>query len=133
MKSAMFGLVVLTCALLTAQATPAAKTGKIYHIGGDVKPPRPITSPQPILDGNGENTKEGSAGKKVAFSGSMTLLIVVGEDGSVRSIKVLASLSPDLDAKAIDAVKQWKFQPATKKGTPVSVELPVTIDFHLHK
>lgn len=62
----------------------------------------------------------------------MTLLIVVGEDVSVRSIKVLNSLSPDLDAKAIDAVNS-KFQPATKKGTPVSVELPLTIDFHLHK
>jgi TonB family protein len=133
MKSAMFGLVVLACALMMAQATPAAKTGKIYHIGGDVKPPRAITSPQPATDEIRKKIKEENAGKKVAFSGSTTLLIVVGEDGSVRSVKVLRSLNRDLDAKAIDAVKQWKFEPATKKGTPVSVELAVQIDFHLYK
>jgi hypothetical protein len=60
MRKAKFGaLVVLGCGLLTAQAAPeapeATKKGKIYHIGGDVKPPRAITSPQPVSDENGKN------------------------------------------------------------------------------
>jgi protein TonB len=138
MKNALFGaLVVLGCSLLTAQTKPdgpsAAKTGKVYQVGGDVKPPRAITSPQPVLDENREKINKENAGKKLAFSGSTTLLIVVGEDGSVRSVSVDRSLNRDLDAKAVDAVKQWKFEPATKKGVPVSVELGVQVDFHLYK
>jgi periplasmic protein TonB len=138
MKTAAFGaLVILGCNLLAAQAAPEsarpAKLGKIYHVGGDVKPPRAILSPQPVLDDNKERIREESAGKKVVEAGSTILSIVVGEDGSVRNVKVFQSLKRDLDEKAIDAVRQWKFEPATKNGVPVAVELAVKVDFHLYK
>jgi TonB family protein len=61
------------------------------------------------------------------------LKIVVGEDGTVQNATILQSTDHDLDAKAIEAVKQWKFDPATKKGIPVAVELMVEVDFHLYK
>ncbi|MGA9542583.1 MAG: energy transducer TonB [Candidatus Sulfotelmatobacter sp.] len=63
--------------------------------------------------------------------GVSVLSIVIGEDGSVRSVKVLKSLDRDLDGKAIEAVKQWKFEPATKRGVPVAVEMAVQVNFHL--
>ena len=55
MKSAVVGvLLILGCSLLVAQATPEGpnltKPAKIYHVGGNVKPPRKILSPQPVLD-----------------------------------------------------------------------------------
>lgn len=134
----MFGaLAILCCSLLAVQAAPespkAAKPGKIYHVGGDVKAPRAISSPQPVLDDNKKKIEEESPGKKVVDSGSAILSIVVGEDGSVRNVKVFRSLNKDLDAKAIDLVKKWKFEPGTKKGIPVAVELAVEVDFHLYK
>jgi protein TonB len=58
---------------------------------------------------------------------------VVDEDGSVRTVKVLKSLNRVLDGKAIGAVKQWRFDPATKNGTPVAVEMAVEVTFHLYK
>jgi TonB family protein len=107
------------------------KGQKVYHVGGNVKPPRVISSFQPSL--TEEQAKQLNAGNKVVKTGSTIVGIVVGEDGTVQSAKVLQSLSRDLDAKAIDAVKQWKFEPATKKGVPVAVELAVEVDFHLYK
>jgi TonB family protein len=138
MKSAMVGvLVILGCCLLAGQAEPdspkPAKPGKIYHVGGDVKPPRAISSPQPILDDNKEKIGQDSVGKKVVKEGVSVLSIVIAEDGSVRSAKVLKSLDRDLDAKALEVVKQWKFEPATKKGVPVAVEMAAQVNFHLYK
>jgi TonB family protein len=138
MKAAMVGvLVILGCSLLAGQAEPdspkPAKPGKIYHVGGDVKPPRAISSPQPILVDNKEKIGQDSVGKKVVKEGVSVLSIVIAEDGSVRSAKVLKSLDRDLDAKALEVVKQWKFEPATKKGVPVAVEMAAEVNFHLYK
>ena len=107
------------------------KPQKVYHVGGSVKPPRVISSVQPSL--NEENINQLNAGKKRVYAGSTIVGIVVGEDGTVRSAKVLQSLNRDLDGKAIDAVKQWRFEPALRKGVPVAVELAVKVDFHLYK
>jgi len=88
MKTAVVGtLVILGCSLLAGQADPdspkPAKPGKIYHVGGDVKPPRAISSPQPVPDDNKEKIGSGAA-KKVVKEGASVLSIVIGEDGSVR-------------------------------------------------
>jgi len=37
-----------------------------------------------------------------------------------------------LDARAIDAVKQWKFEPAMKDGHPVNVQISVEVGFKLY-
>jgi hypothetical protein len=37
-----------------------------------------------------------------------------------------------LDEKAIEAVKQYKFKPSMFEGHPVSVQIVVDVDFHLH-
>ena len=37
-----------------------------------------------------------------------------------------------LDEKAIEAVRNWKFEPAMKDGHPVRVEIAVEVDFHLY-
>jgi outer membrane biosynthesis protein TonB len=37
-----------------------------------------------------------------------------------------------LEEKAIAAVRQYKFKPAMYQGHPVSVQIVVEVDFHLH-
>ena len=51
----------------------------------------------------------------------VVLTAVVGTDGSAHDLKVVKSLSPDLDQKAIEAVSQWTFRPGEKDGKPVNV------------
>jgi TonB family protein len=37
-----------------------------------------------------------------------------------------------LDEKAIEAVKQWRFEPGTKDGQPVPVEVSMEVSFRLY-
>ncbi len=41
-------------------------------------------------------------------------------------------LSDGLDQKAIESVRQWKFEPATKDGVPVAVRVNVEVQFRLY-
>jgi protein TonB len=56
----------------------------------------------------------------------------VDQFGKVRDIKVEQSLDPALDKNAIASLSQWKFQPATKDGQPVAVQMMVQISFRLY-
>jgi TonB family protein len=58
--------------------------------------------------------------------------MIVGTDGNPRDIKVVKSLGNALDEKAMNAVKTWKFEPATKDGVPVAVQIRIEVDFRLY-
>jgi TonB family protein len=57
----------------------------------------------------------------------------VEPDGAARNIKVLRSIDPGLDQKAIEAVSQWKFKPGTKDGVAVTVRAQIQVNFRLIK
>jgi TonB family protein len=97
--------------------------GGIFHVGGGVSPPRVIYQPEP------EFSEEA---RKAKYQGVCTLGLIVGADGRPSNIRVLSSLGMGLDEKAIEAVKNWKFEPAMKEGHPVRVEIAVEVDFHLY-
>jgi TonB family protein len=63
--------------------------------------------------------------------GEVVLYAVIRKDGSVDSVQMVRSLDDQLDANAMDALKQWKFRPATKQGEPIEVEAIVHIPFHI--
>ena len=63
--------------------------------------------------------------------GEVILYAVVHANGSVDSIQVARSLDPQLDANAKSAFAQWKFQPASKAGTPVDLEVIAHIPFKI--
>jgi len=89
---------------------------------GGIRPPRAIFSPDP------EYSKEAREAK---FQGTCVLSLIVGADGNPRDIKVVRSLGKGLDQKAIDAVKTWRFEPATKDGVPVATQITMEVDFRL--
>jgi TonB family protein len=97
--------------------------GGIFHVGGGVSPPRPIYNPE------AEFSEEA---RKAKYQGVCTLGLIVGTDGRPSNIRVLSSLGMGLDERAIEAVKNWKFEPAMKDGHPVRVEIAVEVDFHLY-
>jgi TonB family protein len=63
--------------------------------------------------------------------GEVVLYGIVRADGSVDSIQVARSLDPQLDANSKSAFAQWKFQPASKSGTPVDLEVIAHIPFKI--
>ena len=61
--------------------------------------------------------------------GEVILYGVIRQDGTVDSIQLVRGIDPQLDAYAVEAFAQWKFQPATKEGQPVDLEAIVYIPF----
>jgi TonB family protein len=69
--------------------------------------------------------------RRARIAGLVVLEAGVSESGSVENIAVLKSLAPGLDMAAANAVRQWKFKPATRDGKPVPVLFNLTINFKL--
>jgi TonB family protein len=61
--------------------------------------------------------------------GTVIVYAVIHADGSVGDVRVLRGADERLDRFATQAVSQWKFDPATKNGTPVDVEATFQIPF----
>lgn len=90
---------------------------------GGIHAPRAIYSPDPEYS---------EQARKAKYSGEVLLSLVVDPDGLPRDIKVLAPLGDGLDEKAVEAVKTWKFEPGTKDGKPVAVQLMIEVTFRLY-
>lgn len=54
--------------------------------------------------------------RKLGLTGTVRLAIVVAPNGSVRETKVIGG-HPILVSAAVDAVKKWKFEPASGEST----------------
>ena len=66
--------------------------------------------------------------REQGLQGIIAVDIVVGPDGSVRSVKALNG--PDVLARAAtDALRWWKFQPYREKGDAVPVQSTVAVEF----
>jgi TonB family protein len=62
-------------------------------------------------------------------AGTVILYAVIRANGTVGNIRVLRGVDTRLDKYAIEAISQWKFNPATKNGSPVDVEATFQIPF----
>jgi TonB family protein len=78
-------------------------------------PPRPrarvTTVPTPIERKAPEYTQEAW---DEGIQGSVVLLVDVGENGAIGAIRTHQGLGYGLDEKAIEAVRSWRFKPATE-------------------
>ncbi len=62
-------------------------------------------------------------------AGTVILYAVIHADGSVGNVRVLRGVEDRIDRFASEAVAKWKFDPATKDGSPVDVEATFQIPF----
>ena len=64
----------------------------------------------------------------IHVEGQVQLHAVVAKDGSIRTLEVIHG-HPLLARAAVDAVKQWRYQPYKLNGEPVEVETFITVNF----
>jgi len=57
--------------------------------------------------------------------------VIIRTDGTAKVQRVVQGLGYGLDESAVEAIEKWRFQPGTKDGKAVDVELEVTMGFHL--
>lgn len=96
--------------------------------GGPYRPGSGIEPPGLIHEVTPDYTEQA---RRAGLEGEVLLEIVVGSDGAVRDVKVLRRLGSGLDQQAVDAVRQWRFSPARRLGTPVAVIVEVAVEFTL--
>jgi periplasmic protein TonB len=97
--------------------------GGVYKVGGGISAPQAVSTPDPEYTQEARNAKT---------EGTCVLWMIVDQQGHPRDIRVVRGLGYGLDARAIEAVKQWRFQPALKDGQPVNVQISVEVGFHLY-
>ena len=91
-------------------------------MGGQVEAAKLIFQPKPEYP---ENLREKGIQGRVLLEG------VISKEGEPLSLKVLKSPDPDLAKAALDAVKQWRYQPTLLNGEPVEVVTTIEIEFDL--
>jgi TonB family protein len=97
--------------------------GGVFRVGGGVSAPKLLYQPEP------EFSEEA---RKAKYQGVVVLMIVVGADGRTKDVRITRPLGMGLDEKAVEAVKQYRFEPAMKDGHPVSVYASVEVRFNLY-
>ena len=96
--------------------------------GGPFRPGSGIEPPRLLREVKAEYTDEA---RRRGISGDVVLEIVVRRDGSVGEVTLLQGLGSGLDQRAVNAVRQWRFSPARRRGEPVDVIVEVAVEFTL--
>jgi TonB family protein len=96
--------------------------------GGPYRPGSGIAPPKLLREIKAEYTDDA---RRRNVTGDVLLEIVVRRDGGVGTVRVLQGLGAGLDEHAIEAVRQWRFDPARRKGNPVDVLVEVAVEFTL--
>ena len=104
------------------EAPPLPESPGPIRVGGAVRPPVKVYAPAPLYT-------------KVAIlagiEGVVIVEAVIDKVGEVKEVKVLKALRMGLDKSAVEAVRRWRFEPATLNGKPVAVIFNLTVNFRL--
>jgi protein TonB len=74
---------------------------------------------------------------RYAVEGTVLLLAIIEEDGSVGSVSVISATAtrheslylPQFEQAALDAVRQWRYEPARRDGKPEAFPITISVDF----
>ncbi len=104
-------------------ATPADKLPDgAQRISPGVQSQKLISKPQPVYP---------PIAKSARIQGTVTLQAIIGTDGAVQNLQVVSAASPLLVQAAMDAVKEWVYQPTLLNGNPVTVVTTIDVNFTL--
>ena len=102
---------------------PAARpVQKVVRVGGKVKAPRQTNSVNPVYP---------PLAREARIGGTVVVDAVIDEHGNIVQARVVSGHPLLIDA-ALKAVVQWRYEPTTLNGQPVSVELQVQVTFNLN-
>jgi periplasmic protein TonB len=103
-------------------APPPPPERRILRVGGDVKPPVPISTPQPYYP---------AVARAAHVEGLVVIDAMIDEQGNVVQAKVVEG-PPLLVSAALDAVAKWRYQPTYLNGQAVAIRMHIQVMFHLH-
>lgn len=118
------------------QAAPSAAEAKPDPARPAAEPPEPAPAPREPVRTPPRAVQTAAAAYtpealQKGVEGSVLLSVDIDEQGIPRRARVLRSLEPGLDRKAIESLAGWRFTPATEDGKPVASTANVEVDFSL--
>jgi TonB family protein len=112
---------VFAAGVLLAQTKQDDGGEQVFDLGDGITPPRLVHQVMP-------RHVKGSQGFRVG--GVVVVGLVVTSKGLPKDVHVVKSLDKEVDQSAVDAVREWRFDPAKKDDKPVAVNVSVEIRFH---
>jgi protein TonB len=100
---------------------PKPATPKRITIGGNVQSAKLVRQPKPVYP---------PLAKQARISGTVKLAALISKDGTIQDLKVISG-HPLLIPSALEAVKQWVYQPTLLNGEPVEVSTQIDVNFTL--
>jgi protein TonB len=91
--------------------------------GGQVQAAKLVNKVQPLYPPLARQTR---------ISGTVRLHAIIAKNGSVEQLEVISG-HPLLVQAALDAVRQWKYQPTTLNGENVEVDTTIDVIFSLNQ
>jgi periplasmic protein TonB len=91
--------------------------------GGDIRAPDLVRRIEPVYP---------EAARRARLEGLVVLDAIIAVNGEIEDVRVVKSAGPLFDSAAADAVRLWKYRPATLNGRAVRVLLTVSVSFRLH-
>jgi TonB family protein len=88
--------------------------------GGRIRPPRKIKDVRPVYP---------PALQAAGIGGIVTMTATIGTDGMVKDYEITKSVHPELDAAAVEAVKNWQFDGTLLNCAPTEVTMTVSLKF----
>jgi len=89
---------------------------------------REVTAPRLVYKVEPEYSEKARLAK---FQGTVALRVLVDVDGQPKDLRLIRSLGLGLDEKAVEAVLQWRFNPAQKNGRPFPLCAEIELRFRL--
>ncbi len=100
---------------------PPKEAPKRIRVGGNVQMARLIARPQPSYP---------PLARQARIQGTVRLQAIIAKDGSIAQLEVVSG-HPLLVQSALDAVRQWRYQPTLLNGDPVEVSTTIDVVFTL--
>src|SRR2546430_4550852 len=100
-----------------AQAPPHIRTGGNVHAAKIIKRIQPVYPP---------------LARQTRIQGTVRLHVIIAKDGTIKQLEIMSG-HPLLQQAALDAVRQWRYQPTLLNGDPVEVDTTIDVIFALNE
>jgi periplasmic protein TonB len=107
----------------SAPPPPKPKQTGPLRVGGSVQAARIINRVQPVYPPLARQTR---------INGTVRLHAIISKDGTIIQLEVISG-HPLLQQAALDAVRQWRYQPTLLNGEPVEVDTTIDVIFTLNQ
>jgi periplasmic protein TonB len=103
--------------------SPANAPTKQIHVSTGVQAAKLVTQVNPVYP---------ALARQARVAGAVRLTAIIGRDGAIRNLQVMSG-HPLLTAAALEAVKQWRYQPTLLNDEPVEVITQIDVNFTLSR